>query len=80
MLVRMHAPSPCVQLTLKPPMSEQTKMYHSIFLVPCFGAMKNMMMSEDAMSTEPNARNPGARNNFLNATIVVTDCSSGPVG
>lgn len=46
---------------------------------PCFGAMKKMITRAVAMRTPPNARNQGARNSFLNASMVETDCSCGPL-
>ena len=77
-LVNIQAPSPCVQLTLIPPISEHTRMYHIMLFFPYFGATKNMITRDATIQTLPYERNPGAKNNFLNADIVETDCSSGP--
>jgi len=44
---------------------------------PYLGEKNTMMMTEEAMTTLPKARNPGARNRRLKADIVLADCCSG---
>ena len=77
--VTIHAPRPCVQLTLIPPISEHTAIYHNIVFFPYLGAIKNMIINAVVIHAPPYARNQGARNNFRKATMVVTDCSWGPL-
>ena len=45
---------------------------------PYLGAIKNMIIRDATMMTLPKAKKLGARNSFLNSTMVDTDCSRGP--
>ena len=77
MEVRIQAPSPWIQLTLRPPIKLQTPIYGNMDLCPYLGATHAAKTTEDTIATDPHERKPGARNNFLKSTIFVTLCSSG---
>jgi len=77
MEVRIQAPSPWMQLTLRPPIKLQTPICGNIDLCPYFGATQTAKIIEATIAADPHDRKPGARNNFLNSTIFVTLCSSG---
>lgn len=77
MLVTILEPRPCVQLTLMPPIIEQTLIYGIMFVFPHFGAAQKMTTSEATIHSEAHTRNPGAKNSFLNSLMVVTLRCSG---
>jgi len=52
-------------------------MYGIIFVFPQRGATKNTTPRLMTMHSEPHTRNPGERNSFLKAAMVVTLCCSG---
>ena len=53
MEVTIHAPRPWVQLTLIPPINEQTLMYQSMFFFPYLGAIKNIIVRAAAIHAPP---------------------------
>lgn len=77
MEVRIQAPRPWIQLTLRPPIKLQIPMCGNMDLCPYFGATQTARIIEDTIATDPQDRNPGARNNFLKSAMFVTLCSSG---
>jgi hypothetical protein len=60
-----------------PPIRLQILMYTNIVLRPYRGAAQNARKAETTMHSDAHTRKPGERKSFLNALMVVTDCSSG---
>ena len=67
-----------MQLTLTPPIIEQTEIYHIMLFLPYFGANQKMITREPVIRTPAKAKKPGAKKSFWKAEMVLTACSCGP--